>query len=267
MLSRKITPLRRLITRRPVLPDTLPLPLLAGAGEAAASSVDVMIRPHPNARRLTLRVDAARGVVRLTVPPGTGQKQIEVFLGRHAAWARQKLIEAAPRSGLEAGAVIPFLGVPHRIRHEPALGRRVERQSAGPEAALEGAEAILAVGGPPEHVASRLMSWLKATARSELAQRAQHKAEQLGRPISRISIRDTRSRWGSCSATGALNFSWRLILAPEPVIDYVVAHEVAHLEEMNHSPAFWAVCERLSEHGLAPRDWLKRNGSALWQVG
>lgn len=269
MPSRKLTTLRRLI-RRPALPDTLPLPTPAGTVAAramAAEPVAVAIRPHPRARRLTLRVDAARGVVRLTVPPGIGIGQIEGFLDRHADWARQKLEEAAPRSGFADGEIIPFRGQPHLIRHDPALGRRVERRETRPEESTRGVAGVLAVGGPAEHVASRLLAWLKATARQELAERATRKAVLLGRAIARITVRDTRSRWGSCSGSGALSFSWRLILAPEPVIDYVVAHEVAHLEEMNHSPAFWEVCARLSEHGLAPRDWLKRHGSALWQVG
>ncbi len=276
MPSRKLTTLRRLI-RRPALPDTLPLPtgrLPAHApvetqegAESAAEPVSVAIRPHPNARRLTLRVDAARGVVRLTVPPGIGIGQIEGFLDRHADWARQKLEEAAPRGSLADGEIIPFRGEPHLIRHDPALGRRVERRLARPDETGPGIAGVLAVGGPAEHVASRLLAWLKAAARKELAERSDKKAALLGKAISRITVRDTRSRWGSCSSSGALSFSWRLILAPEAVIDYVVAHEVAHLAEMNHSPAFWAVCARLSEEGLAPRDWLKRHGSALWQVG
>jgi predicted metal-dependent hydrolase len=106
-----------------------------------------------------------------------------------------------------------------------------------------------------------------AKARSELASRARRLAARIGRDVGRINVRDTKSRWGSCSGRGNLSFSWRLIFAPEPVLDYVVAHEVAHLAEMNHGPRFWRLVESLSPDSATPRAWLKRHRSRLLSYG
>ena len=119
------------------------------------------------------------------------------------------------------------------------------------------------VPGPQDKAGKRLAGHLKALARARLAEASDHYAAKLGRPYSAITLRDTRSRWGSCTAEGRLMYSWRLILAPPEVLDYVVAHEVAHLAQMNHSPAFWAEVERLYGSYAAPRGWLRRQGSDL----
>ena len=116
-------------------------------------------------------------------------------------------------------------------------------------------------------MARRVRDFLMAEARRELGERARAKAERIGARVAAVTIRDTRSRWGSCSATGRLSFSWRLILTPEPVLDYVVGHEVAHLREMNHSPRFWALCAELTAEVAGPRVWLKANGARLLRYG
>jgi predicted metal-dependent hydrolase len=123
------------------------------------------------------------------------------------------------------------------------------------------------VRGAPEHVARRVKDHLVRLARVELSRRARIYAERIGRPIARVGVRDTRSRWGSCSAKGSLSFSWRLVLAPEPVVDYVVAHEVAHLAEMNHGPRFWRLVRTLTPDCATPRAWLKRHRSGLFSYG
>jgi len=123
------------------------------------------------------------------------------------------------------------------------------------------------VRGDPMHLARRVRDYLVAQARSELASRARRLAARIGRNVARVTVRDTKSRWGSCSGRGNLSFSWRLILVPEPVIDYVVAHEVAHLAEMNHGPRFWRLVESLSPDSAAPRAWLKRHRNRLLSYG
>jgi hypothetical protein len=116
---------------------------------------------------------------------------------------------------------------------------------------------------PDGQIGPRLQSWLRTLARDRLVEASDHYAEQLGKEYMRITLRDTRSRWGSCSSAKALMFSWRLILAPPEVLRYVAAHEVAHLAEMNHSPAFWTNVERIYGAYAAPRRWLRQNGSEL----
>ncbi len=122
--------------------------------------------------------------------------------------------------------------------------------------------------GQPAHTERRVRDFLKAEARRQIVERAQAKAAIAGRKIRRISLRDTRSRWGSCASGGNLNFSWRLVLAPDGVLDYVVAHEVAHLVHMNHSPAFWQTVATLTDADVkAQRAWLRRHGNGLFAYG
>lgn len=126
---------------------------------------------------------------------------------------------------------------------------------------IDGTALLLPQG--EDRIGARLQAFLKATARDALATSADNHAARLGRTYGRLTLRDTRGRWGSCTSRGDLMFSWRLIMAPDPVLDYVAAHEVAHLVQMNHSPEFWAVVERLYPDHAAARDWLRANGSAL----
>ena len=239
--------------RRPVavpLPDRLTVPGPTG---------DILLHLHasPQARRLTLRQDLASGAFRLTVPAGTGMAQIEAFLCQHGGWIERHHQSLPPRIPFAVGEVVPLLGTPHRI--DASSGRRpVERQADPPR---------LLVAGQPAHHARRIGDYLKAEASRELTRRSHLTAARLGCAITRISLRDTRSRWGSCSAGGALSFSWRLILAPEPVLDYVVAHEVAHLIELNHSPRFWALVRRLCADAAECRDWLRQHGAELLRYG
>ena len=124
-------------------------------------------------------------------------------------------------------------------------------------------ETEIAVPGAPEQVGRKLHAWLKQLARSELAFASDSYAQALGRSYSKLTIRDTRSRWGSCTSQGGLMYSWRLIMAPAEVLSYVAAHEVAHLEEMNHSSAFWDTVARLYGDYKPPKSWLRREGHRL----
>ena len=160
------------------------------------------------------------------------------------------------RIPFEDGQTIPVLGRDHVIRHLPGARRGVWR-----------AEGAIWVSGQAPHVGRRVQDYLKREARREISTRAHDKARAIERSIRRIVLRDTRTRWGSCSADGALNFCWRLVLAPEGVLDYVVAHEVAHLVHMNHSQRFWTLVGRLTGETAGPRRWLRDRGHQLHRYG
>jgi predicted metal-dependent hydrolase len=155
------------------------------------------------------------------------------------------------------GAVVPVLGVPHLICRE-------SDRLAPPVAIADGE---IRVRGDPAHLSRRVRDHLKLLAAREFARRARELATRVERRIARVTVRDTRSRWGSCSSTGALSFSWRLVLAPDAIIDYVVAHEVAHLVEMNHGPRFWQLVRSLTPDTATPRAWLKRHRNRLFSYG
>ncbi len=214
------------------------------------------LRESARARRMTLRVDAGRGLIQVVIPVGVPEAEALRFVGRHDGWLRARLAALPPQLPFTDGAVVPFLGVDHVIRHAPERRGGTRRENG-----------VILVGGQPEHVARRVRDFLMAEAKRELAERARAKAALIGARVAAVTVRDTRSRWGSCSATGRLSFSWRLILTPEPVLDYVVGHEVAHLREMNHSPRFWALCAQLTADVTAPRAWLKTNGARLLRYG
>jgi predicted metal-dependent hydrolase len=217
----------------------------------------VSIRVSPRARRIGLRIIAAERRVELVLPRGVPASQGMRFLTSKRGWIAARLGALPQRVPFAEGAVVPVLGVPHRIRREA--------DGAALPVAIIGGE--IRVKGDPAHLARRVRDYLAATARNELARRARRLAAQMGRTVARVNVRDTKSRWGSCSATGNLSFSWRLIFAPEAVVDYVVAHEVAHLAEMNHGPSFWRLVESLSPGSAARRAWLKRHRGQLFAYG
>lgn len=223
--------------------------------------VPVEVRVSARARRLSMRVDAARNIVRLSTPPRVPDKDLHLFVGRHREWLEQRLSAVPDKVAFVPGAIVPILGIDHVIRHVPA-GRRTPQPVALADGTRE-----LRVGGELDFVSRRVVDYLKAEARRLLATRSQEKAARLGARITGITVRDTRSRWGSCSPDGRLSYCWRLIMAPDPVFDYVVAHEVAHLREMNHSKHFWALCASLTDGVAEHRDWLRANGARLHRYG
>ncbi len=215
------------------------------------------VRVSPRARRVALKINAAERTVELTLPRGAPAGPALRFLTAQRGWITARL-QALPRPVPFAdGALVPVLGVLHRVRHET--------DAAGPPVAIVDGE--IRVKGDPAHLGRRVRDHLAALAREELARRSRPLALRIGRQVARVSVRDTRSRWGSCSGSGNLSFSWRLIFAPEPVIDYVVAHEVAHLAEMNHGPRFWRLVETMVPETKTPRLWLKRHRSRLFSYG
>ena len=216
----------------------------------------VKIRRHPRARRITIRLDPRGESLNLVLPRGTALAEGIAFAEGERDWVMRHLAALAPRRRFEPGARLPLQGETHVIRHLPRARRGVWLEAGA-----------ICVCGRPEHIPRRVQDFLRTRAGELIQPAAREKAARLQRPIGRITLRDTRSRWGSCSATGDLSFSWRLVLAPPHVLDYVVAHEVAHLVEANHGPRFWELAGALTERMDEAKDWLKRNGRDLWRYG
>lgn len=212
--------------------------------------VALTLRRSARARRISLRVSGLDGRVTLTLPPGCAEHEALEFARTKAAWLRQCQSRRPVAAPVGAGTEIPVEGRMLRIVPGPGRVARIDGDT-------------LLVPGPADRLPIRLLAWLKKRARDRLADASDRHATALGQGYTRISLRDPRSRWGSCSSRGALMYSWRLILAPPEVLDYVAAHEVAHLAQMNHSPAFWAEVAHLCPGYRDPRRWLRENGATL----
>ncbi|WP_299685658.1 SprT family zinc-dependent metalloprotease [uncultured Tateyamaria sp.] len=212
--------------------------------------IPLILRPSARARRITLRVSQVDGRVTVTLPRHVAEAEALAFAAQKEPWIRKHLDGRAATVAMAPGAVLPVAG--QTVTLAPGKGRSVR---------LDGD--VLMVPGAPEAMGPRVAGYLKARARDTLAAASDHYAARAGRSYSGLSLRDTRSRWGSCSSSGRLMYSWRLILAPPRVLDYVAAHEVAHLAQMNHSPRFWAEVERIHGPYAEPRQWLRANGAQL----
>ncbi|MCW5770834.1 MAG: M48 family metallopeptidase [Rhodospirillaceae bacterium] len=219
-------------------------------------TIPLAVRRNRAARRISLRMDVTRRGVVLTLPPRAGLAAGLDFVAEKAVWVRNAYARLPVPQPFAHGTVIPIFGRPHRIEHRPGARGGVWRET----------DAVV-VAGSAEHLPRRLSDWLKREALAVLDARTREKAAQLGRPVARIFVRDTRSRWGSCARDGRVNYSWRLALAPDFVLDYVVAHEVAHLAYMSHGPRFYAVVDRLTPHRAEAEPWLRVNGPGLLLMG
>ena len=235
--------------QRPSLPTTRTV-------DVGGRQLPLTIKPDARARRMTLRIEPGGRALKMTVPKGLRQSEIDDFLARHQGWLMTKLARFPRSNVLGEGRYVSLRGVAHRIE-------RTGKARGLTESVMIDGEAVLLVGGAEEHLGRRLRDFLKAEARKDLELAAKRHAATIGRKISAITLKDTKSRWGSCSHDGNLSFSWRIVMAPPYVIDYLAAHEVSHLAEMNHSPAFWSLCERLCAETLEAKHWLKRNGAML----
>jgi len=213
--------------------------------------IEVMLKSSPRARRLSLRVSRLDGRVTLTLPQGASRRQALAFAREKEDWVRRNLADRPQDIHPQPGDQVPFGGRPHML------------VDSGGRAARLGEDVIHLPQGSPEKTGARLAALFKHHARRNLHKASAGYAARAQRQVGRITLRDTRSRWGSCSHEGNLMFSWRLIMAPPEVLDYVAAHEVAHLVEMNHSPAYWAVVEHLCPQYRGPRMWLRQNGALL----
>jgi predicted metal-dependent hydrolase len=217
----------------------------------------VTARVNRRARRLIVKVDAAGGRVLVTAPSKRALPEALAFARTRAGWIRDRLDELGPARPFEIGARAPFRGA------------MIEILSGGPSAraAVRLENGAIVCSGDARHANRRIVDWMKREARREIADKVDAYARALGRRRGSISIRDTRSRWGSCAEDGALSFSWRLILAPPPILDYVCAHECAHLVHLDHSPAFWRCVRSLGVDARASRDWFAEHGPALYSYG
>ena len=212
--------------------------------------VEITLRRSARTRRFSLRVSRLDGRVTLSMPLRARESEALRFAAEQEGWIRQTLAQMPGRRVVGLGDVIPVEGQ-----------KRVLVAGNGRSVRQEGDSLI--VPGDPAQAGVRVGAFLRVLARDRLAAACDRHAGRLGLPYTRLTLRDTRSRWGSCAHDGALMFSWRLILAPASVLDYVAAHEVAHLAQMNHSPAFWAVVEQLFPRWQVQRRWLHSEGQAL----
>ena len=220
----------------------------------------VALKRLSSSQRFTLRVRAATRDVLLTMPSRSSVRAAREFAERHAAWIGARLARLPQPVAFVDQAVTPLRGVDHTIVHRPDE-RGVVWIEMGPLGPL------ICVAGERPFIARRVTDFLKREARRDLAAAVARHAKRLGVAPRRIALRDTASRWGSCSSTGGLNFSWRLILAPPEVLDYLAAHEVAHIVHMNHSPMFWKVTRRLFPETERAEAWLRANGADLHRFG
>lgn len=231
--------------------ETAPLERLRLQGR----DVDLSVRVNRRARRISLRVDPADGRIVLVLPASRARAEGLRFAATKAVWLLARLDDVPPRQPFADGAIAPLLGRPHVVRHDPrGSGVRV-------------ADGAICVSGRAEHMARRLKDWLKLEARRDLSARALAAAARIEERVTRVTVRESRTRWGSCTRGGRLSFCWRLIFAPEHVIDYVVAHEVAHLRHMNHGPRFWRLVADLCPGHAEARAWLSEKGAQLHRYG
>lgn len=221
--------------------------------------VRVKLRTNPRARRFILRIDP-KGEPVLTAPPGADRSSAQHMLDRHRGWLSERLRRLPKHVPFQAGAIIPIRGEQHRLVRTAKRGSPVTigREAVGP---------TLTVYAPTEDMAGRVRAYLTELAREDLRAACDQAATNAGVHYSRLRLSDPKSRWGSCSSLGTLSFSWRLIMAPPAVLQYLAAHEVAHLAEMNHGPAFWRLCKRLSNDMAFAETWLERHGRTLHRYG
>ncbi|MGB7035471.1 MAG: SprT family zinc-dependent metalloprotease [Xanthobacteraceae bacterium] len=247
-------PLHALLYRRTSEPRTI---------DVAVDGVihAVLLRRHRQARRYTLRIQASTREVVLTLPLRGSLKEAQAFAQKHSAWIAVRLGRLPAAAPFAPGVVMPLRGEPHRIIH-----RHSTRGTVWIEVAANG-ERLLCVAGQPPHIGRRIGDFLRREAKRDLEAASLRYARQLDLAVRRVTVRDQSSRWGSCSTTGMLSYSWRLILAPSYVLDYLAAHEVAHLIEMNHSAKFWRVVQRICPGHQRAKTWLDAHGADLHRYG
>jgi predicted metal-dependent hydrolase len=246
-------PLRALLFRRTSEPSAITV-------EYDGEIYLIGVRRHRQARRYTLRIQALSREIVLTMPPRGSVKQARQFAEKHGAWIAARLKRLPEAAPFAHGAILPLRGREHRIEH-----RRGARGTVWVEA--HAGEYLLCVAGEEPHLPRRVRDYLKREAKRDLEVASHMAAQALGVAIGQVSVRDQSSRWGSCSSTGVLSYSWRLILAPPFVLDYLAAHEVAHLIEMNHSRRFWRLVERICPHMGRAKAWLDAHGADLHRYG
>lgn len=223
--------------------------------------VPVTLRRNAKAKRIILRLNKTSDGITLTLPKRASEAEALRFAVSQEDWIAERLSARPKPVPFSDGAVIPLRGEKHRIEHLADRRGTVWIEDVAPDLPR------LCVAGDEAHLERRIRDWLKRQARADLKERCAHYADVMGLKYKRVDLRDQTSRWGSCSSSGVLSFSWRLILAPAHVLDYVAAHEVAHLKEMNHSKRFWALVEDALPTMNVSRKWLKTHGAGLHVYG
>ena len=219
----------------------------------------VTVVEHRRARRLTLRIVPGGRSLRLTTPPDIDDRHLDRFLQRNRAWVAARIARMPQPVSVRNGAVIPYIGTDHRIEHE-------ERDRGNVTPAMDGAQPVLRIRAPRDSAGRRLKRFFVAEARQRLGEAVERHSASLGVRPRAIRLADTSSRWGSCSTTRTLSFSWRIVMAPAEVLDYLAAHETAHLREMNHSDRFWSLVDGLCPEMERQKHWLRKNGPILHAV-
>ena len=257
MILRLLTPSSRARSASPSPPSEAASLCLKHLG----IETPIEIKRSARSRRYALRVSLTRRAVILTLPLRADLKKASLFAHSHAEWIRQKLAALPQSVPLCDGSHVLFKGVRHRIRAHGRKGAHVviDHDADG--------HPLLDVPGDPAFCARRLRDFLQRQAREALQIAVTHYATALDVTVTGLTLRDSKSRWGSCSATGRLNFSWRLIMAPPFVLDYLAAHEITHRREMNHGPRFWRLLDTLTPHVQSAETWLKTDGPDLHRYG
>jgi len=241
--------------------------------------IPMVLRRSARARRFSLQVNEARRGAVLTMPVYSSFADADEFLSRHLDWLKEHVARLPEPVPFTHRAVVPLRGRAHVLRFPGAMRRRgvvwieAADEPRGVPAWPKGARARvrqlprLYVAGAEEHAPRRLLDWLKRQAHLDLKARVELHADRLNLAPQRIFVRDQTTRWGSCSTSGALSFSWRLVLAPPFVLDYLAAHEVAHLAHMNHGPRFWSLVGRTMRRHREAQTWLSKHGASLHRYG
>ena len=219
-------------------------------------NIPLRIRRNTRARRMILRVDSDIDGAVVTLPSWTSEREALLMVQEKSDWLFSKLDRMPSKILFEHSVKIPFLGNYHIVCHDPDQK----------EVAIKSGNEIR-LGGRQEHLPRRLNDWLRKEAKIIIQPKAIGMATKLNRKVGRITIRDTKSRWGSCTPSGNLSFCWRLILTPEWVLDYVIAHEVSHLRHLNHGPEFWQTVNSFNVRVDAARVWLNKNAEQLQRYG
>ena len=231
----------------------------------AGIAYKIHLKRSAAARRITLRVRTASRDIVMTMPARSSMALARDFAERHAGWIEARLRQLPQPVRFAPGQVIPLRGVEHLVVHRPSIRKPVWVEARTADGA--GPSLLLCVSGEAEHAGRRIKDYLKREAKRDIEDAVRHHAGSIGKTAKTVTLRDTTSRWGSCSSKGALNFSWRLILAPGYVLDYLAAHEVAHLVHMDHSPRFWKLAGELAPQLDKAEAWLKAHGSSLHRYG
>jgi predicted metal-dependent hydrolase len=220
--------------------------------------VTITLKRNSRARRMTLRMDKLPDTAVMTIPRRAALSEAKSFAERSGPWIAKQLARQVEFNDIRHGVAISLRGRPHNIAAS-GKARGVVRYDAE--------MAVIELPGAPEHLPRRLTDWLKQQARQDLKRACDSYASAMAISYTSISVRDQKSRWGSCASNGALSFSWRLVMAPDFVLDYVAAHEVAHLRELNHGAKFWRLVLKHCPHTKKAKDWLKANGRLLHAIG